>query len=151
MVGNDHLVHPQKLVSPHDGAAAHIQIGFFLHLARNALLRRFARFHEAGDQRKHLGRPHRVARQQHLPIHLDDGRQYWRRIVPVRPATGRATQAHLLASVFHEGHRLQGRRAVRTKAGIVVHGALLFWLAARIDHRSAWTNTRQAGNTPVDR
>lgn len=169
MVGNDHLVHAQKLVGSHKFGTLNIQVGFFLHLAGNAFLRRLTCLHEAGDQCIHFLLPGRIARQQHLAIHLHDGSQHGRGVVPVRPPASRAAQARLVTPVFQLGDPGKGRATVGAVAGFILgHGRFqkiadcAYPSSARAIFHSKFKPQRtrpyqdglsllQAGNTPVER
>src|SRR3569832_1806096 len=115
MVGNDQFVLAQKFIDADQLDLNRVQIGFFLQLARHALLRRLAALHEAGHQREFLFRPRGIARQQDAAFIFDHRRQHRQRIIPMRPVPIRTSQPQL-ARFAHIGAQTKRRGAERAVA-----------------------------------
>src|SRR5581483_10897049 len=118
VVGDDQLVHARERVMADELAhPRRLQPQLLLHLAQYAGSRiGVILLQEAGDQREHLRRPGAVARQDDLPLVLDDGRDHRHRVVPVHELAGRAAQA---VRTHVDGAGLQRRGAAR--AELVAH------------------------------
>ena len=125
MVGNQHLVHAQKLRAAQQTQCLHAQPRLFENLATDTGFWRFTGLHKARNQAENALLPQCIARQQHpAVITFHHSRQHRRGIAPMREPATRATQTLHLAAVLAGHNPLQLSRAVGTKADFISHEAL---------------------------